>query len=264
VGYRKKVVLSNLRTAFPEKTETDLLIISKKFYRHFTDVFMEMLKTFSISDKEILKRFKLINPVELKEFMAKHDNVMLMSSHHANFEWLFSLNLLVDHHGFAAYKKLKNKYFNNFVIRSRGRFNTTLVDTKEFIATLDHNHRNKMACVYGMLTDQSPKLSKTFHWSTFFGVEVPVITGTEMLANKYDYPVIYIETSKVKRGYYQARMEVLSENPRAHEHFEITDRFMQKLEAQIRRQPEYYFWTHKRFKHMRTAIVLVPYFISMI
>ena len=251
IGYRKKVVLSNLKIAFPEKSDQELKEIMKKFYGHFLDMFMEMFKTFSISNEEILKRFKLTNPEDLNAFMARHKNILLMSSHYGNFEWLFSLNLRVDHHGFAAYKKVKNKYFNDYVVRSRSRFNTTLVPTKELIAKLDDNDKKGKKNIYGMLIDQSPKLKKTYHWSNFFGVEVPVITGTEMLAKKYDYAVMYIETTRVKRGYYEAKMEILSENPRELHDFEITDRFMKKLEAQIRKEPAYYFWTHKRFKHMR-------------
>lgn len=214
---------------------------------------MEMFKTFSISNEEILKRFKLVNQEELDEFMARNKNVLLMSSHYANFEWLFSLNLRVDHNGFAAYKKVNNKYFNNYIVRSRSRFNTTLVDTKKLIPTLAKNDKNKLSSVYGMLVDQSPKLHKAYHWTNFFGVEVPVITGTEMLAKKYDYAVMYIETTKIKRGFYETKMEILSENPRDVPDFDITDLFMKKLEAKIRKEPQYYFWTHKRFKHMRPA-----------
>lgn len=254
LGYRKKVVMHNLKIAFPEKSQDELKVIMKKFYSHFLDIFMEMLKTFSISNEEILKRFKLTNQEDLDAFMGRHKNVLLMSSHYANFEWLFSLNLRVDtHHGFAAYKKVKNKFFNAYIVRSRSRFNTTLVPTKELIATLDDNDKNKLPSVYGMLVDQSPKLFKTYHWSTFFGKEVPVITGTEMLAKKYNYGVMYIETTKVKRGFYETKMEVLSENPREVPDFGITDLFMKKLEAKIRKEPEYYFWTHKRFKHMRES-----------
>ena len=237
--------------AFPEKSKEELIPIMKKFYSHFLDIFMEMLKTFSISNEEILERFKLTNPEELEAFMGRHKNILLMSSHYCNFEWLFSLNLRVDHHGYAAYKKVKNKYINDYIVRSRSRFNTTLVPTKEMIATMDQNDKNKLSNVYGMLVDQSPKLVKTYHWSQFFGVEVPVITGTEMLSKKYDYAVMYIETTKVKRGYYETKMEILSENPREVPDFGITDLFMKKLEAKIRKEPQYYFWTHKRFKYMR-------------
>lgn len=253
IGYRKKVVMSNLKIVFPEKSKEELTVIMKKFYRHFPDIFMEMLKTFSISDEEILERFKLTNPEELDAFMGRNKNILLMSSHYANFEWLFSLNLRVNHHGFAAYKKVNNKYFNDYVVRSRSRFNTTLIPTKQLISALDKNDKKDMSSVYGMLVDQSPKLKKTHHWTNFFGREVPVITGTEMLAKKYNYAVMYIETTKVKRGFYETKMEILSENPRDVPDFEITDLFMKKLEAQIRKEPAYYFWTHKRFKYMKQA-----------
>ncbi len=254
VGYRKKVVMDNLEIAFPDKSKAELRVIMKKFYHHFMDIFMEMIKTFSISNEEILKRFKLTNQKEMDEFMGRNKNVLLMSSHYANYEWLFSLNLRVKHHGFAAYKKIKNTYLNNYIVRSRSRFNTTLVATKELIATLDENDKNELSCIYGMLLDQSPKLHKAYHWSTFFGREVPVITGTEMLAKKYDYAVIYIETTKVKRGFYETKMEILSENPRDMPDFAITDLYIKKLEVKIRKEPEFYFWTHKRFKHMRMPV----------
>jgi KDO2-lipid IV(A) lauroyltransferase len=251
LGYRKKVVMGNLKIAFPEKSQEELKEIMKRFYSHFFDIFMEMIKTFSISDEEILSRFKLSNPHELDEVMRRNKNILLMSSHYANFEWLFSLNLRVDHHGFAAYKKVKNKYLNNFIVKSRSRFNTTLVPTKEIRETIARNDASGDGFIYGMLVDQSPKLVKTHHWSEFFGVKVPVITGTEMLAKKYDYAVIYIETTKVKRGFYETKMEILSEDPRNVPDYEITDLFMKKLERKIRKEPEYYFWTHKRFKHMK-------------
>lgn len=251
IGYRKKVVMNNLKIAFPEKSEEELKRIMKEFFRHFIDIFMEMIKTFSISNEEILKRFHLTNPEELDAFMARNKNILLMSSHYGNFEWLFSLNLRVDHNGFAAYKKVKNKYFNNYIVRSRSRFNTTLIPTKKLISELDKNDKKDIRSVYGMLIDQSPKKNKIYHWTTFFGKEVPVITGTEMLAKKYDYAVMYIETKKVKRGYYETKMEVLTENPRDIPDFDITDLFMKKLEAQIRKAPEYYFWSHKRFKFMK-------------
>lgn len=251
LGYRKKVVLSNLKIAFPEKSEQELKIIRKNFYHHFVDLFMEMIKTFTISNEEILKRFHLVNKDELTIFMNKHKNVLLMSSHYANYEWLFSLNLLVKHHGFGAYKKVKNKYFDNFIKKSRGRFNSELVSTKEFLNKVAENDAKEIKCIYGLLSDQSPRLNKTHHWTNFFGVKVPVFTGAEMLSKKYNYPVIYIDTIKIKRGFYEARMQILTENPREVPDYEISDLFMRRLEEKIKKKPEYYFWTHNRFKHVK-------------
>lgn len=248
-GYRKKVVLENLKIAFPEKSEQELKVIRKKFYHHFVDIFMEMIKTFTISNKEILKRFKLVNKEELDNFMNKHRNVLLMSSHYANYEWLFSLNLLVTHNGFAAYKKVKNPYFNKFIVKSRGRFNSTLVPTYEFMKSVARNDASGEKFIYGILSDQSPRLDKAYHWSPFFGQQVPAFVGTESLSKKYNYPVIYIDTMKVKRGYYEAKMEILTENSSDIPDFDLTDLFMKKLEEKVKKRPEYYFWTHKRFKH---------------
>ena len=253
IGYRKKIVFENLKIAFPKKSDRELKILRKKFFHHFVDLFLEMIKTFTISNKEILKRFKLINKEDFTNFLNKHQNVLLMSSHYANYEWLFSLNLLIDHNGFGAYKKVKNRYFDRFIRKSRGRFNSKLVPTKDFFKTVEKNDAEQIPCIYGLLSDQSPKIDRTYYWTEFFGVKVPVFTSTEMLAKKYNYPVIYMNTEKIKRGYYETTMHVLSENPREIPDYQITDQFVKKLEEQIIKQPEYYFWSHKRFKNKDKA-----------
>lgn len=253
IGYRKKVVFENLKIAFPKKSDRELKKLRKKFFRHFVDLFLEMIKTFTISNNEILKRFNLINKEDFTKFLNKHQNVILLSSHYANYEWLFSLNLLIDHHGFGAYKKIKNKYFDRFIRKSRGRFNTELVPTKEFFKIVENNDAKDIPCMYGLLSDQSPKIDKTYHWTDFFNVKVPVFTSTEMLAKKYNYPIIYMNTEKIKRGYYETTMHVLSENPNDIPNYQITDLFVKNLEKQIIKKPEYYLWTHKRFKHKDKA-----------
>ena len=249
IGYRKKIVFENLKIAFPEKSDSELKILRKKFFHHFVDLFLETIKTFTISNREIIKRFSLTNKEDFTKFTNKHQKILLMSSHYANYEWLFSLNLFIDHHGFGAYKKVKNKYFDSFIRKSRGRFNSQVVPTKEFLGTVEKNHTKKIPCMYGLLSDQSPKIGQTRHWTEFFGVKVPVYTSCEMLAKKYNYPIIYMNTEKIKRGYYETTMHVLSENPREISDYQITDRFIKNLEEQIKKQPEYYFWSHKRFKH---------------
>ncbi|MEN8187004.1 MAG: lipid A biosynthesis acyltransferase [Bacteroidota bacterium] len=251
VGYRKKVVLDNLKIAFPDKSDTELKQLRKKFYHHFVDIFMEMIKTFTISEKEILKRFFITNEQEFANFLEKHPSAIIVSSHYANYEWFLGQNIVIKTDTFGVYKKIKNKYFDNFVKRSRSKFSTILVPTKELFPLMEKNFANKRPGIYGFLNDQSPKMKKAHHSSTFFGVEVPVHTAAEMLAKKYNYPVLYFNTEKIKRGFYKTTMHVLSESPRELPDYKITDMFMQKLEIQIRKQPEYYFWTHKRFKHAK-------------
>jgi len=250
VGYRKKLVLHNLEIAFPEKSPEERLRIRKEFYRHFVDLFMEMIKTSAISGEEILRRMKTVNEKDFLKFLEENPTTILMTSHHANYEWLLGLNQLLPDPAFVIYKKVENKYFNNFVKRTRGRFNCVLVPTKEIIDLIEKNHNDGVSGLYGFASDQSPKRNKIYHHTLFFGQRVPVHTSTEMLAKKYNYPIVILNTKKLGRGFYETRFEVLAEEPRLFPDYEITDLFMQKLEKQIREQPEYYFWTHNRFKYV--------------
>ncbi len=250
VSYRKKVIYNNLITAFPEKSDKEIKEIQKKFYHHFVDIFMEMIKTFTISKKEFIKRMNLTNEEEVKIFMKKYPSNILMASHHSNYEWLAILSQHSDHPVYAAYKKVENKYFDNLAKKSRSRFGSILIPTREFKQLINNNYKEKIEGTYGLISDQNPLPEKALYWRPFFGQKVPVFTGAEKFAKEYNYPVAYIDTRKIKRGYYQATFKVITLNPRELPDFQITDKFFEILENQIREQPEYYFWTHKRFKHV--------------
>jgi len=252
IGYRKKVVRLNLKLSFPEKSAQERLIIEKKTFHHFLDTFMEMIKSFTISKKEISERFQYKNIKILHDFYKKKKSLVIMAGHYANWEWVVNVNNLVPYQGYAAYKKIKNKYFEQKVKSSRTKFGAYFIPTKDFMDLIQKHADKKDLAIYGLLSDQSPKLSKTHYWSNFMEVNVPVHTGAEMLSKKYNYPVIYFKTERIKRGYYESTIEVLAENPQDFKNYEITDMFLQKLENQIRNNPEYYFWTHNRFKHMKS------------
>ncbi len=249
-GYRKKVVRNNLQLAFPEKSSQELLQIEKKTFQHFVDTFMEMIKSFTISKNEISKRFTYKNIDILNDFYSKNKSLIIMAGHYANWEWVVNVNNLVPYNGYAAYKKIKNKYFEQKVKSSRTKFGAYFIPTREFMDLMQEHADKKELAIYGLLSDQSPKLKKAHYWSTFMGVNVPVHTGAEMLAKKYNYPVIYFQTERIKRGYYQSTGKILAENPRDFKDYQITDLFLKELESQIINKPEYYFWTHKRFKHL--------------
>jgi len=252
IGYRKKVVRNNLKLAFPEKSEAELLEIEKKSFRHFVDVFVEMIKSFTISKKEISKRFVIKNLETVDDFYNNNKSLIIMAMHYANWEWVIRVNLykLIRHQFYVAYKKIKNKYFNEKMKASRSKFNGIMIPTSGLVDLIQKNDINGKLSAYGLLSDQSPKLNKTHYWADFLGVNVPIHTGAEMLAKKHNYPVLYLHVERVKRGYYESTIEVLAEHPREFKDYEITDLFLQKIEKQIRKDPEYYFWTHKRFKHM--------------
>ena len=251
IGYRKKTVRKNLALALPHLSDKERLAIEKKSFHHLCDMFLEMIKTMSISNKEINKRFVFTNLDVYLDLEKQNKSIAMMLGHYASYEWVISMNNYVTFSAFAIYKKIANPYFDKLVRKIRSRFKASLISTKETIPCIIRNRINKLPSIYGFASDQSPKASSAFHWQKFMGIEVPVHTGAEMLSKKYDMNVIFLKVKKVKRGYYEASFEILSENAKASPDYKITDQFLKLVEQQILEAPEYYLWTHKRWKHKR-------------
>ncbi len=250
--YRKRVVRGNIALALPHLSEKERTIIEKKFYAHLCDLFLEMIKTLSISKKEIEKRYTFSNMEVYHDLEKKEKSIALLCAHYASYEWAVSMNYHIHFMGYGVYKKLANPYFDKLVRKIRSKFKSQLIDSKETIPTMATNFRNKNYSLYGLVSDQSPKLSTTHHWEKFMGIEVPVHTGGEMLAKKYDMNVIFLKTKKLKRGYYEGSFEILcDENIKDIPNYEITSNFLKLVEQQIYDAPEFYLWTHKRWKHKR-------------
>jgi KDO2-lipid IV(A) lauroyltransferase len=246
------VVRGNIALALPHLTEEERTNIEKKFYAHLCDLFLEMIKTLSISKKEIEKRYTFSNMEVYYELEKREKSIALLCAHYASYEWAVSMNYHIHFMGYGVYKKLANPYFDKLVRQIRSKFKSNLIDSKETIPTMATNFRNKNYSLYGLVSDQSPKLSATHHWEKFMGIEVPVHTGGEMLAKKYDMNVIFLKTKKLKRGYYEGSFEILcDENIKDIPNYEITSNFLKLVEQQIYDAPEFYLWTHKRWKHMR-------------
>lgn len=251
IGYRKKTVRYNLALAFPNLSAKERLVIEKKSYHHLCDMFLEMIKTMSISPEEMNKRFVITNLEVVKEFEKKGKSTILLASHYASWEWLLSLNEKTSFKGIGVYKKITNKYFDKLIRDIRSKYKAELVETKRAIPLMSENQEKGILCMYGLASDQSPKLNRAFHWDKFMGVEVPVHTGAEMLAKRYDLTVLFVKVKKIKRGYYEATFVPITDDPRSIPDFEITNVFLREVEKQIIEAPEYYFWTHKRWKHRR-------------
>ena len=252
IGYRKKTVRENLALALPHLSETERRTIEKKFYSHMCDLFLEMIKTLSISQQEIEKRFTFSNLEVYLELEKKNKSIAVLCAHYASYEWVVSMNYHINHKGFGIYKKIANPYFDKLVKKIRSKFKAELITTKEAIPTIADNYNKGILSLYGFASDQSPKKNAAYHWAPFMGHEVPVHTGAEMLSKRFDMNVIFLRTKKIKRGYYEASFEVLSDDVKAVPNYEITDRFLQLVEQQILEAPEYYLWTHKRWKFMNT------------
>lgn len=247
--YRKKVVLENLKLAFPEKTDDERIKIAKGFFKHFTDLFMESVKAFSISEKEILKRYKYKNPELINDLVKQGKSIALVGAHQANWEWSISLPLVLDGAISGAYTKIGNKYFDKEVKESREKFGVIGYKTSDTVKAMQRNFTEKKQGLYILLSDQSPQLPKTFYWSKFFGIKVPIHTGAEMLAKRFDLVVVNYITTKTKRGYFETEFQLVAENPKKYDDYQITDKYLRITEENIKKQPELYLWSHKRFKH---------------
>ena len=248
-NYRKEVVLSNLKMAFPEKSEIELRSIRRKFFRHFADIFIEIAKSFTISEKEINKRYKYNNPEVFEEIAKTGKSVIIMGSHYANWEWIVNLRSVTDFECMGVYKKLSNPYFDKVIKENRERFGGHFIPTNMTVKKMIENKRSNTLSIYGLLSDQSPMLHRTEYWRDFLNVNVPIHTGAESLAKKFDFLILHMAVNRVKRSHYEIDLEILAKNPKDFKDFEITDEFLRRTEKQINEKPEYYFWTHKRFKH---------------
>lgn len=251
VGYRKRTVRQNIAIAFPNLSTAERLEIEKKSYHHLCDMFLEMAKTMTISRNEIDKRFVFTNMQTYLDLEKKGKSIALLMAHYASYEWSVSINYHSDFQGFAIYKKLSNKYLDKLVRDIRSKFKAELISTKDTRTVIEQNKINNILGLYGFISDQTPRKSSALHWYKFLGVETPIHVGAEDLAKKYDMNVVYLKVRKVKRGYYEATLEVLSEDVSSVPNYEISEAFIRKVEQQIQEAPEFYLWTHKRWKYQK-------------
>ena len=251
VGYRKNTVRQNIAIAFPNLSNAERLEIEKKSYHHLCDMFIEMAKTMTISRKQIDKRFVITNMQTYFDLEKKGKSIALLMAHYASYEWSISINHHINFRGFGIYKKISNKYFDKLVRDIRSKFKAELISTKQTRTVIEQNMKDNVMGLYGFVSDQTPRKSDSMYWYHFFGIETPIHVGAEILAKRYDMNIGYLKIKKVKRGYYEATIEVLSEDIQSEPNYVISERFIDKVEQQIKEAPEFYLWTHKRWKHKK-------------
>ncbi len=255
VRYRRKVVRKNLLTAFPNKSEAELKQIEKGFYKHFIDFIFESIKAVSISSKEVLKRTSIKNPELLERLFAEDKNVIVTCGHYNNWEF-YSLSLpkLTAYTTYSIYQPLKNKFYDQILFNSRTRNGMNLIGTKDIIPFFSATSDEKKMVI--IVNDQSPSNLQSAYWNTFLNQETGWNNGPEKLARKYDYTVLFGHSKKLKRGYYEVEFTVISEKPSELEVGEITNIYAQLLERLIEEKPEFWLWSHKRWKHKRPTAIL--------
>lgn len=249
IGYRKKTVLENLRNSFPEKTETELNDISKKFFRNFGDFMIEMLKIFSISEKEISELVDYKGLDVLKKAHEEKKNVILLAGHNFNWELAIALQNNVPQENFyGIYKKLESDFWDQKIIQSRAKFGIKLLETKEVMRHF-FTEKSDGNSLYGFAADQSPFKTKIQLGINFLNQKTPVFTGYNRLPNKENLMFCFTEIIKVKRGKYQLTFSEITPENEKFEGEELVIKYMKLLEELIKKQPENWLWTHKRWKY---------------
>lgn len=252
VGYRKKVVLENLRRAFPDKNEEEILRIARLSYRNLTDVTLETVKSIYTPIAEIQRRCRCLNPEVLNRYIDKGQTVILTGSHCGNWEYS-GLAMPPAVHGpiIGVYKPLTNKGIDRYLNSRRSRTGLVMVSMDDMLRTVRKSTEQPVAIM--LLSDQSPSNRKSAHWVEFLGVDSASLPGADVLARKFNFPVVHYHINRVRRGFYEINFSVLCDQPSGVEEMGITRMFARTLEAEIRANPEQWLWSHKRWKIRRDA-----------
>lgn len=250
IRYRKDVVKQNIERSFPNLSKAEQLKIVKGFYHNLCDILLEGIKGFTISKKDLQKRYVFTNPEVMNDMFDKGQDVISVGSHYANWEWgVTAAPLQLKHKLYALYFPLRNKDIDAYMKKSRNKFGTVLTSTGE--VTKAFANKDNIPCSYFFGADQNPPGVKGAHWMTFLNQDTACIKGPEFFARRYKMPVVYFDVQRVKRGYYSATLIVLEADSFNTSSGEITEHFMHTLEKIILKKPENYLWSHKRWKHTK-------------
>ena len=255
VRYRRKLVYQNMKDSFPEKSEKEIRRMEKAFYHHFCDYIVETIKLLHSSDKETRKRVKFHNTEALQEIVDNGGSCLMLLGHYGNWEFVPSVTLWMRKGSviFAQiYRPLKNKWFDRFFLKLRGRYHSECIAKQDTLRSILRYKSSGRPSITGFMADQTPSPANIHHWVNFLNHDTPVFTGVEKIAHKVGFSVFYFDVEKIKRGYYSVTIREISKNPKETEEFEITNKYMEMMETTILRAPEYWLWTHNRWKHKRS------------
>lgn len=244
--------MENLRIAFPEKSEIERKIIAKKFFRNFSDFIIESIKGFSMSQKSFEKRYVVENKQEVFDYIIKSGTGAVVTAGHVfNWEWMIFLGSSMPDQikGLVSYTPISNKNLNRLIKANRERFGLTIVPSRDFVKTLEKTAKNHLT-ISGLIADQSPKSNYKYR-TDFFGVDVPFYTGPESSARKHHQSFWFLNIRKPKRSHYVMNFELIADRANDFTEYELTEKYIQKLEELIREYPENYLWTHRRWKHRK-------------
>jgi KDO2-lipid IV(A) lauroyltransferase len=251
VRYRRKVVFSNLERSFPEKPAREIKEIARKFYRHLTDSFIELVYPLNMSEKEHRRRYHFRNPDLLDGLYRQERDILLLMSHYGNWEWLSLLPRITDYTCLAIYKSLQNKRFDKFVLGLRSKYGVVGVRMESTLRSLIRYDQAKERVILYSLADQRPQWSNIRYWARFMNQDSPVLAGTEKLSRRFNMAVVFMKVNKMKRGCYEIDFVPVSMEPDKEAVFAMTRKYFDFVENQVREEPAYYLWSHNRWKYDR-------------
>lgn len=252
--YRRKVTRANLRNSYPGSTPRQRQRIERDYYHHICDLLVEGVHNLYASPQSILRRYHFANREVVNDYYEQGKSVILMSSHYNNWEYMItSLNFQIRHLAIGVGKPLNDKSVAAYITRRRSRFGTEIVDQTNVRQAMAYYQAHRVPCAYMMLSDQTPSNERKSYWTTFMHQETPFLYGAEYFARKYDLPVIYYDVAKVRRGHYEVTFYPLCDRPDQMPQYGITARYIQLLRSTIDKAPQYWLWSHRRWKRRRPA-----------
>ncbi len=251
IGYRKKVMKENIRNSFTGLSEAEQKKLIKQSYKNIADIFVEGIKGFTISNKQVVARHKFINLEFLTPYKEAGKSVILLPAHYGNWEWGgLSIPLQFDYNkAVVLYKPLSNKFADRMMKKNRSRtgiFMGSIYKTAKLFQVYA-----PQTSTFFLIADQSPSDVSRAYWTTFMGRETAFLPGPERYAHLYNLPVIFVDIQRVKRGYYEISFSLITDNSTSLPKGEITARYARKLEDVIRKKPEDWLWSHRRWKHKK-------------
>jgi Kdo2-lipid IVA lauroyltransferase/acyltransferase len=252
--YRKKVVFENLHNSFPEKTNKEIELIARKYYRNLADLILEIIKLRHLSKKVLMKRVKVNNGELLQNFYEQKKSVLVIMGHCGNWEWASIAGTYYTRHKcYGMVKPLSDPFFDKYMIYIRQRLNPdSIVHFKRFFRMMIE--KRNMLTANLLAGDQTPTRSEINYWTTFLNQETAVFLGAEKIAKSLDMPVVFMDIQRCGRMRYDVTLSLITDNPKATADFEITEKHVRMLENAIRLHPENWLWSHRRWKHKRSDI----------
>lgn len=251
VSYRRNVVATNLKNSFPEKTDKELKIIEKKFYRHLSDILIETFKSTHMTRANQKKRFTYSNLEIIDKLREEKRDIIAIMGHYNNWEWPTLLPYYLKYKTIIIYKPLQNKYFNRFINNLRSEHGIVLTPTSQVIREIINCRKNNINTVSVFISDQIPSKGDIKYWTTFLNQDTAVFTGAGKIGSKYDMAIVFFHVQKVKRGYYNLNIELLFDHTEGLSEEAITEKHVRRLEEIIKENPEYWIWSHRRWKHKK-------------